>query len=77
MLKGATRAGLFDRKFYSDFKKFLNIEYGVSPNKLIAAGKSKFDPLVSNDTPEAMAKNRRVEFIIIPNRTSLESEIED
>lgn len=55
----------------------LTQEYGVSPNKLIAAGKSKFDPLVSNDTPEAMAKNRRVEFIIIPNLTSLESEIED
>lgn len=55
----------------------LTNDYGVSPDKLIAAGKSKFDPVVPNKDEEAMARNRRVEFIIIPNLEPLESEIED
>ncbi|GAB5522394.1 MAG: hypothetical protein Roseis2KO_02660 [Roseivirga sp.] len=55
----------------------LTNDYGVSPDKLIAAGKSKFDPIVPNEGEEAMAKNRRVEFIIIPNLEPIESEIED
>lgn len=55
----------------------LTDKYGVAPEKLIAAGKSKFDPLVLNDGMEGMARNRRVEFIIIPDLAPIKSEIED
>jgi chemotaxis protein MotB len=55
----------------------LTKKYGVAPEKLIAAGKSKFDPLVPNEDMESMAKNRRVEFIIIPDLDPIKSKIED
>lgn len=55
----------------------LTADYGVSPKKLMAAGKSKFDPVVPNDDLAAMAKNRRVEFIIIPDLAIFESRLED
>jgi chemotaxis protein MotB len=40
--------------------------YNVNPNRLIAAGRSKFNPIASNDTPEGRAKNRRIEILIDP-----------
>ncbi|WP_170827485.1 flagellar motor protein MotB [Roseivirga sp. 4D4] len=55
----------------------LTNDYGVSPEKLMAAGKSKYDPIVPNEKASDMAKNRRVEFIIIPNLEALASAIED
>lgn len=55
----------------------LTNKYGVNPSKLVAAGKSKFEPLVPNKTKEAMAKNRRVEFIIMPDLEMIGSEIDD
>jgi chemotaxis protein MotB len=41
-------------------------ELGVNPEKLIAAGRGEYVPLVSNDTPENRAKNRRTRVIILP-----------
>jgi chemotaxis protein MotB len=41
--------------------KFL-IANGVSPNRLVAAGFGQFQPLDPSDTPEARAKNRRIEL---------------
>jgi chemotaxis protein MotB len=40
---------------------------GLDPKKWSAAGFGEFDPVVSNDTPENLAKNRRVELIVMPN----------
>lgn len=40
--------------------------YNINPRRLIAAGRSKFNPIASNDTPEGKAKNRRIEIIIDP-----------
>ena len=38
----------------------------VNSSRLIAAGRSYFDPLVDNDTPENRATNRRTRIIIMP-----------
>ncbi len=34
----------------------------ISPKRLIASGRSEYDPIASNATPEGRAKNRRVEL---------------
>jgi len=41
--------------------KFL-VANGVAPNRLVAAGFGQFQPLDPSDTPEARAKNRRIEL---------------
>lgn len=40
--------------------------YNVNPRRLIAAGRSKFNPVASNDTPAGREKNRRIEIVINP-----------
>ncbi|AFL84668.1 flagellar motor protein [Belliella baltica DSM 15883] len=45
----------------------LETKYNVAPEKLIAAGRSSYMPLVENDSPENMAKNRRTRIVIIPD----------
>ena len=47
--------------------RVLQDRFGVEPEKLIAAGRSSYQPLVNNDTPENRAKNRRTRIVIIPN----------
>ena len=39
---------------------------GVNKQNLTAAGRGEFAPLMSNDTPEGKAKNRRIEIILTP-----------
>ena len=39
---------------------------GVKPNRLIAAGRSSYVPLVDNDTAENRAKNRRTRIVVLP-----------
>ena len=41
-------------------------ELDVNPGRLIAAGRSYFDPLVDNDTAENRAINRRTRIVIMP-----------
>lgn len=38
----------------------------VKKENLTAAGRSEYAPLMSNDTPEGKAKNRRIEIILTP-----------
>lgn len=45
----------------------LQDDYGVDSEKLIAAGRSSYHPLASNDTAEGRAKNRRTRIVILPN----------
>ena len=45
----------------------LQNEFNVAPEKLIASGRSSYQPLVSNDTKEDRAKNRRTRIVILPN----------
>ncbi len=46
--------------------RLLQHKFGVSPERLIAAGRSQYVPLVDNDSPTNMAKNRRTKIIIMP-----------
>ncbi|MFT5236973.1 MAG: chemotaxis protein MotB [Flavobacteriaceae bacterium] len=45
----------------------LQSEYKVAPEKIIAAGRSSYQPLAENDTKENRSKNRRTQIIILPN----------
>ncbi|MDO6761448.1 OmpA family protein [Tamlana sp. 2_MG-2023] len=45
----------------------LQDKYNVAPEKLIASGRSSYQPLVDNDSSENRAKNRRTRIIILPN----------
>ncbi len=47
-------------------RKLVN-DYQVSPEQLIAAGRSSYFPIVENDSAENMAKNRRTRIVIIPD----------
>jgi chemotaxis protein MotB len=38
------------------------VSQGVSPNRLIAAGFGEFSPIDPGDSPEALRRNRRIEF---------------
>lgn len=43
----------------------------IAPTRLSASGRSEYLPLDENNTPEARAKNRRTEIILIPNLDQL------
>ena len=45
----------------------LQEDYGVAPEKLIAAGRSSYHPLTENETKEGRATNRRTRIVILPN----------
>jgi chemotaxis protein MotB len=51
--------------------------YNINPKRLIAAGRSKFNPIAKNDTPEGRARNRRIEIIINPHLDRLEEMIQE
>jgi chemotaxis protein MotB len=44
---------------------FLQDEVGIPPERLIAAGRSQYDPVAPNDTAEGRQKNRRIEIELI------------
>ena len=44
----------------------LQKQYGVDPARMIAAGRSEYVPVTSNDTPDGRASNRRTRIIILP-----------
>ncbi|HLW15312.1 MAG TPA: flagellar motor protein MotB [Flavobacteriaceae bacterium] len=45
----------------------LENNFNVAPEKLIAAGRSSFMPIASNESAEGRAKNRRTRIVILPN----------
>ena len=45
----------------------LQTKYKVAPEKLIAAGRSSYLPVASNDSKEDRSKNRRTRIVILPN----------
>jgi len=47
--------------------KKLQNDHNVAPEKLIAAGRAFYQPLVENDTEENRATNRRTRVVILPN----------
>ncbi len=46
--------------------RFLQSEYQVRPERLTAAGRSRYVPIADNGTAEGRAANRRTEIIITP-----------
>lgn len=44
----------------------LQKSYAVNPSRIIAAGRSEYNPKVANDTKENKSINRRTEIIIMP-----------
>lgn len=45
--------------------------YKVDPTRITASGKSKYDPVDTNDTPEGRQHNRRTEIILAPKLDEL------
>ncbi|MBT8269189.1 MAG: OmpA family protein [Bacteroidia bacterium] len=45
----------------------LQDKFNVSPEKLIASGRSSYQPLVENDSRDNRARNRRTRIVILPN----------
>ncbi len=44
------------------------VNAGVEQARLSAVGKGEYEPIATNDTPEGMAKNRRITFVVkVPN----------
>jgi len=46
--------------------RVLQNDYGINPARLIAAGRSEYLPLASNETSEGRSINRRTRIVILP-----------
>lgn len=46
-------------------------DYHVNPERLTASGRSQYDPVADNASPEGRAKNRRTEIILAPKLDEL------
>jgi len=46
--------------------RLLQNQYGLDPRKMVAAGRSEYDPVVENTTAEGKATNRRTRIVILP-----------
>jgi len=46
--------------------RVLQSQYGVNPDKLIAAGRGQYNALASNDTVDGKSMNRRTRIILLP-----------
>lgn len=44
----------------------------LSPKRITAAGRSKYNPIENNSTKTGRAKNRRIEIIVLPDLSELE-----
>ena len=46
--------------------RVLQNDFGVQPERMTAAGRSYYVPVVDNDTPENRSKNRRTSIVVLP-----------
>ena len=46
--------------------RVLQNDFNIQPNRLVAAGRSEYKPLESNDTVEGRARNRRTRIVLMP-----------
>ena len=49
----------------------------INKQNLTAAGRGEFSPLMSNDTPEGKAKNRRIEIVLTPKLDEISKMLND
>jgi chemotaxis protein MotB len=57
--------------------RILTNEYQVAPERLTASGRSQYEPIADNSTPEGRARNRRTEIILEPKLDELMRLIEN
>jgi chemotaxis protein MotB len=61
--------------------RVLQNDFKIDPSRLIAAGRSEYKPLESNDTVEGRARNRRTRIVLMPKLDQffkiLENKVED
>ncbi|RXG15888.1 chemotaxis protein MotB [Leeuwenhoekiella aestuarii] len=57
--------------------RILQEEFGVPPERMVAAGRSYYVPLASNDTAEGRARNRRTRIVVLPKLDQFYKMIED
>ena len=46
--------------------RLLQTQYGLDPSKIIAAGRSEYQPVASNSTDDGRSANRRTRIVILP-----------
>ncbi|MDJ0644399.1 MAG: OmpA family protein [Flavobacteriaceae bacterium] len=46
--------------------RVLQNDFSIDPKRLIAAGRSEYLPLATNDTADGRSRNRRTRFVILP-----------
>ena len=51
--------------------RLLTDTYNVDPERVTASGRSKYEPIDTNSTPEGRARNRRTEIILAPKLDQL------
>ena len=57
--------------------RLLQDNYAVDGKKMIASGRSSYNPIVENDTWENRATNRRTRIVILPNLDKFLAMLED
>lgn len=57
--------------------RILHYTYNINPARLTSAGRSKYNPVALNSTPEGREKNRRVEIIFNPDLSRFWAMMED
>lgn len=57
--------------------RILQTEFGVAPGRIVAAGRSEYVPLTSNDTVEGKSRNRRTRIIVLPKLDQFYNMIEE
>jgi len=50
--------------------RYLVEKDGLDPSRLIAAGFGQFHPIVTNETEEGRAQNRRIDIVLVPHEVS-------
>lgn len=55
----------------TEIVRILTQTYNVDPTRVTASGRSSYEPVESNETPEGRAKNRRTEIILEPKLDEL------
>lgn len=56
--------------------RIMMTNYGVAPARITASGRSQYEPIDNNATPEGRARNRRTEIILEPKLSELMKLIE-
>lgn len=49
----------------TELVRLLIVRYGISPERLSAAGYAQYHPISSNDTSQGRAQNRRVDIVVL------------